>query len=362
MYQHQTGAVPGSEKFPIQCGVRQGDVLSPLLFNAVLEHAMRKWKRKLTNEGLRLGQDTRLTNLRNADGLMIFATSRENRCSWRKRKVLTTPPLQEDNMLKYVGLWLLFWPHEEIFLTANGHRFFLSGGSIGRHGVGIVVGRSLYQRMSNVVFHAYSDRLCSLHFTLENVFFQVFSCYMPTSREPYHEVEQMYDLMELLLSNCERVGASAVVGGDFNAMLGDCREAHDRDVLGTCGYGERNDRGWMMAHWVARTGVLVQSRLDPYVSVEDSWTCRHAMDGQLVQIDYILSTGNLALVTCKYDHSMPVGLDPRCVHCILQLCVGKRKKLKKRISFKNWRPQLDHKHAPTPYQNPTVAKLKSGYC
>ena len=207
--------------------------------------------------------------------------------------------------------------HEEIFLTANGHRFFLSGGSIGRHGVGIVVGWSLYQRMSNVVFHAYSDRLCSLHFTLENVSFQVFSCYMPTSWEPYHEVEQMYDLMDLLLSNCERVGASAEVGGDFNAMLGDCREADDRDVLGTRGFGERNDRGWMMAHWVARIGLLVQSRLDPHVSVEDSWTCRRAMDGQLVQIDYILSTGNLALVTCKYDHSMPVGLDHRCVHCRL---------------------------------------------
>ena len=152
--------------------------------------------------------------------------------------------------------------------------------------------------------------------------FKFFSCYMPTSWEPYHEVEQMYDLMELLLSNCER--ASAVVGGDFNAMLDDGREADDRDVLGTYGFGERNDRGWMMAHWVARTGLLVQSRLDPYVSVEDSWTCRRAMDGQLVQIDYILSPGNLALVTCKYDHSMPVGLDPRCVHCILQLCVGKR--------------------------------------
>ena len=77
MYQDQIGAVPGSQKFSIQRGVRQGDVLSPLLFNAVLEDAIRKWKLKLTNEGLRLGQDTRLTNLRYADDLMIFATSRE---------------------------------------------------------------------------------------------------------------------------------------------------------------------------------------------------------------------------------------------------------------------------------------------
>ena len=77
MYQDQTGAVPGSEKFSIQRGVRQGDVLRPLLFNDVLEDAIRKWILKLTNGGLRLGQDTRLTNLRYADDRMIFATSRE---------------------------------------------------------------------------------------------------------------------------------------------------------------------------------------------------------------------------------------------------------------------------------------------
>ena len=73
----QTGAMLGSEKFSIQRGVRQGDVLSPFLFNTVLEHAMRKWKLKLTNEGVRLGDYIRLTNLRYAVDLMIFATSHE---------------------------------------------------------------------------------------------------------------------------------------------------------------------------------------------------------------------------------------------------------------------------------------------
>ena len=120
MYPDQTGAVPGSEKFSIQRGVRQRDVLSPFLFNAVLEDAIRKWKLKLTNEGLRLGQDTRLTNLRYADDLMIFATSREELVSMvemlvqelsliglqlngTKTKVLTTSTLQEPSYVEICG-------------------------------------------------------------------------------------------------------------------------------------------------------------------------------------------------------------------------------------------------------------------
>ena len=41
--------------FPIQRGVKQGDVISPFLFNAGLEHAMRKWKLRLQHCGFDLG-------------------------------------------------------------------------------------------------------------------------------------------------------------------------------------------------------------------------------------------------------------------------------------------------------------------
>ena len=68
-----------SRSFNIERGTKQGDPLSPCLFNALLEDAMRDvqatWKKKAW--GLQLGhtQNAILTNLRFADDVLLVATS-----------------------------------------------------------------------------------------------------------------------------------------------------------------------------------------------------------------------------------------------------------------------------------------------
>ena len=81
LYDKQEGILGDERRFPSNSGVRQGDVLSPLLFNSELESAIQSWKRKLSsNHGVALIPDAeaeRMTNIRFADDLLLFATSME---------------------------------------------------------------------------------------------------------------------------------------------------------------------------------------------------------------------------------------------------------------------------------------------
>ena len=128
----------------------------------------------------------------------------------------------------------------------------------------------------------------------------------------------------MLLVNCDQAGAIPIIGGDFNAVIGNPLPGDDDDLLGTCRFGPRNDRGWMLVRWVLEHGLLIQSRLDRNIRHDDCWTCHRSMDGVRVQMDYILSSVQLQLVQVKYDFAMPIGLDHRCVHCTMKIPFRKK--------------------------------------
>jgi len=80
LYSGQTGQVQTdclSKPFPIKRGVRQGDPISPILFNAAIEKLMRNLKQKWSKNkwGLKLEGPQRLQNLRFADDLLLIGCS-----------------------------------------------------------------------------------------------------------------------------------------------------------------------------------------------------------------------------------------------------------------------------------------------
>ena len=80
MYHGQNGSIQGdtecSQSFRINAGVRQGCVLSPRLFCAVVQWAMKSWRDTVEMVGVDLGDGLpRLLDLRFADDILIFASA-----------------------------------------------------------------------------------------------------------------------------------------------------------------------------------------------------------------------------------------------------------------------------------------------
>ena len=75
------------------------------------------------------------------------------------------------------------------------------------------------------------------------------------------------------------------------------------------------------------------------------------MDGTRVQLDYILSDARACVESVWHDQLVPIGLDHRCVHCVL-LWGGVKPQLRnRRLNLKNWTPILDVDGAARLFQN-----------
>ena len=65
-----------SSEVRIQRDVKQGDPLSAILFNCILDTAFDVWRLSLANEGIYIGHGLpRLTNIRYADDMILYAKS-----------------------------------------------------------------------------------------------------------------------------------------------------------------------------------------------------------------------------------------------------------------------------------------------
>jgi len=108
LYARQQGILGDTHVFNITRGVRQGDVLSPTLFNAALEQALRKWKQSLTTHGLALVPDDqaeRITNIRYADDILLIGKSLEEVVEMLE---LLAVVLQEYGLELNVGKTMIF--------------------------------------------------------------------------------------------------------------------------------------------------------------------------------------------------------------------------------------------------------------
>ena len=108
-----------------------------------------------------------------------------------------------------------------------------------------------------------------------------------------------------------------MLGGDFNACVGGSQPGDDVTLVGRWGCGLRNARGRTLVSWVLENGFQILSRQSDMEDVAESWTCRRYFDDAKVQLDFLIGDMRAQTKAVWMDNSLPIGLDHRCVHCLL---------------------------------------------
>ena len=127
----------------------------------------------------------------------------------------------------------------------------------------------LLTKCDDLVFHALNERLCLLSFRVGRKQFALF-CYFPTSWAMGDEVHHVYVILRLFLGNAVRNGQIPLVGGDFNACIGEAEECDHVEFIGPCGMGERSERGNALIEFVLEEGLCIFNRHMDMSHVNDS--------------------------------------------------------------------------------------------
>ena len=74
------------------------------------------------------------------------------------------------------------------------------------------------------------------------------------------------------------------------------------------------------------------------MAIEECWTCRRALDGALVQLDFLLASLRVRVVKAWIDQSLPIGIDHCCVHCLIRIGGARLAQIKRCTKLKATTP------------------------
>ncbi len=140
---------------------------------------------------------------------------------------------------------------------------------------------------------------------------------MPDSRHPTREVNEVYDQLEVLIQKARNQGRWLVIGGDFNAVVGDMIHGKHRQV-GPHGIGTRNTRGQSLANWISKVNLCI-ANTQFKKTLEKQWT--HIKNDVKRQIDYGIISCKVRkwLINSEACDDISVGAEHRAVSWLMRI-------------------------------------------
>ena len=105
------------------------------------------------------------------------------------------------------------WKGQGAKMIGNGFKCLWSGGCKAEIGVGVIVANWLIGKVVGV--ERFNDRVMKVNIVIEDVVWEVVSCYCPQAGRSVNEKEEFYELMDKFVTS-----EKGLVGGDFNGHIG----------------------------------------------------------------------------------------------------------------------------------------------
>ena len=101
-----------------------------------------------------------------------------------------------------------------------------------------------------------------------------------------------------------------IVIADFNAKVGGHQQG-DGEVVGQCGYGEKNERGTRLVQFATSENLISNTCIKKRKSRK--WTCRSHNGPVKIEIDYTLTNKTRIVKNVKVIQRVNIGSDHRLI-------------------------------------------------
>jgi endonuclease/exonuclease/phosphatase family metal-dependent hydrolase len=234
-------------------------------------------------------------------------------------------------------------PKNEYFETIDGNIFMNCGCDAARRGVGFLVHRKWSSFIQEFV--PLNERVSYLRLKVGRKTFVVIGAYFPHTGYPDHDVEEMYATISSILEQCKQKKELVLIGGDFNAEIGERNEFDDPLFIGKHTIGTTNPRGAWLKRFCSFNGLAISNTL--YPKRKENITTYVGPNLRPRQIDYILvdrKTKRL-LQDATSAQEPNIGSDHKAVRIRLRLDVKfKARKTKRRVDWHHICPELFHEN------------------
>ena len=182
-----------------------------------------------------------------------------------------------------MGVAELRWPGAGEMITGEGNKVTYSGGETANRGVGIIMKRTIANKL--IGCWPISDRIIMMKLKGTPFNINVFQLHAPTEHSTEEELENFFEKLTKAREQCKEHEINIIMG-DINAKVGRGRQDN---TVGKYGLGRRSERGEKWIEWCSQFQQVISNTWHKH-HPRKLWTWESPGGRYKNQIDYITIT------------------------------------------------------------------------